>query len=115
MKMILCTQFFFQIVIASLLIRTTICDTQYIYDFPQPLSSNYDEFYRFPQHISQIKPKENSQPYTTSNFENNFYDCRNNAGKKVPCANGQEGQNPNLYGNVNFSNQILIAQTPAHD
>ena len=101
--------FFFQIVIASLLIRKTNCDTQYIYGFPQPLSSNYDEFYRFPHHISQIKPKENSQPYTTStSVEKNLYYCRNNAGEKVPCANGQEGQNPILYGkknhtNVNFS------------
>ena len=103
--MIIVYPIFFQIVIASLLIRKTNCDTQYIYDFPQPLSSNYDEFYRFPHQISQIKPKENSQPYATStSVEYNFYDCRNNAGKKVPCANGKEGQNPILYGKKNHTN-----------
>ena len=103
--MIIVYPFFFQIVISSLLIRTTNCDTQYIYDFPQPLSSNHDEFYRFSHHISQIKSKENSQPYTTStSVENIFYDCRNNAGKKVPCANGQDDQNPNLYGMKNHAN-----------
>ena len=101
--------------IASLLIRKTNCDTHYIYGFPQPLSSNYDEFYRFPHHISQIKPKENSKPYTTfTSVENNF--CRNNAGKKVPCANGQESQNPILYGKKNHTNVNfpIIAETSAH-
>ena len=104
--MIIVCPLFFQIVIASLLIRKTNCDTQFIYGFPQPLSANANggELYRFPHYISQMKPKENSQLYTTSTSdETNLYYCRNNAGEKVPCANGQKGQNPILYGKKNHT------------
>ena len=91
---------YLQIVIAGLLIRKINCDTQFIYGFPQPLSSNGGEIYRFSNYMPEIKPKENSQP----SDEKNLYYCRNNAGEKVPCANGQEGQNPILYGKKNNNN-----------